>query len=181
MTYLQVKLLPGRHMQYQAKKFGSDAKDRKENKNMEEGSTEEDEFVTMIRFSDEIPNGKATALLNWKLLVVDVLPEEDTVFVLLICISILRTASEMKREDVGGLLIRRRVREAKAGERDWGSVILHPSSYSPLISSPHLHPWHWNTKMVMSSQVKDQIATAPSLNYSQAEGGDKLYRSGIIP
>ncbi|KAH6771843.1 hypothetical protein C2S51_010247 [Perilla frutescens var. frutescens] len=38
---------------------------------------------------------KSTALLNWKLLVVEVLPEEDAVLVLLICLSILRSVSEI--------------------------------------------------------------------------------------
>lgn len=166
--------MQGRQLQYQVKKSGQEEE--------EEGSSEEEEFITIVRYSDENPTGKATALLNWKLLVVEVLPEEDTVLVLLICLSILRSVSEMKREDVGGLLMRRRVREAKSGDRDWGSVILHPSSYSPTISSHFLRPWYWNPKLVMASgQVKDQAVALPSSNYSQAEGGDRLYKSGIIP
>ncbi|KAI3448542.1 hypothetical protein Pfo_005207 [Paulownia fortunei] len=178
-----VKLLQGRQVQYQVKKSGLETKG-KEDRNKEgkeEGSTEEDEFVTIIRYSEEHPTGKATALLNWKLLVVELLPEEDAVLVLLLCLSILRSVSEMKREDVGNLLVRRRIKEAKIGDRDWGSIILHPSSYSPSISSPYLHPWYWNAKLAMASQVKDQVVGPPSPNYSQAEGGDKLYKSGIIP
>nr|POF22591.1 hypothetical protein CFP56_49707 [Quercus suber] len=36
-------------------------------------------FVIRIRFTEENPTGRATALLNWKLLVVELLPEEDAV------------------------------------------------------------------------------------------------------
>ncbi|KAL0387389.1 UNVERIFIED_CONTAM: Glycine-rich domain-containing protein 1 [Sesamum radiatum] len=180
-----VKLLPGRQMQYQVKNSGLGTNAGKDDSNKEEtkeeGSTEEHDFITIIRYSEDNPTGKATALLNWKLLVVEVLPEEDAVLVLLICLSILRTVSEFKREDLGSLLVRRRIREAKIGDRDWGSVILHPSSYSPSVSSPYLHPWYWNTKLVVASQVKDQAVAPPSSNYSQAEGGERLYKSGIIP
>ncbi|KAL2490450.1 Protein of unknown function (DUF1399) [Abeliophyllum distichum] len=170
-----VKLLKGRQMQYQVKQLGLKAKEGKE-----EGCVEEDDFVTIVRSSDENPTGKATALLNWKLLVVELLPEEDAVFVLLLCLSILRSVSEMKKEDMGSLLVRRRIREAKVGDRDWGSVILHPSLYSPSTSSPYLYPWYWNAELFMSSQVKDHIVNPPASNYSQAEGGDKLYKRGII-
>ncbi|KAK6121111.1 hypothetical protein DH2020_045137 [Rehmannia glutinosa] len=170
-----VKLLQGRQLQYQVKNSSIDTKGK------EKINDEENEFVTIIRYSDENPTGKATALLNWKLLVVELLPEEDAILVLLVCLSILRSVSEMKREDVGNLLVRRRIREATIGERDWGSVILHPSSYCRSTSSTYLQPWYWNAKVVMASQVKDQVVTPPSSNYSQAEGGDKLYKSGIIP
>ncbi|KAK6143890.1 hypothetical protein DH2020_024238 [Rehmannia glutinosa] len=174
-----VKLLQGRQLQYQVKNSGIDTKGKE--KINDEEKEEENEFVTIIRYSDENPTGKATALLNWKLLVVELLPEEDAILVLLVCLSILRSVSEMKREDVGNLLVRRRIREATIGERDWGSVILHPSSYCRSTSSTYLQPWYWNAKVVMASQVKDQVVTPPSSNYSQAEGGDKLYKSGIIP
>ncbi|XP_059652364.1 uncharacterized protein LOC132299635 isoform X2 [Cornus florida] len=179
-----VKLLKGRKMQYKAKKFGSEVKEDEENKESaeerEEDNEDEEGFVTLVRTSEDNPTGKATALINWKLLVVEFLPEEDAVFVLLLCISILRSVSEMKKEDVGSLLIRRRVKEAKLGTRDWGSVILHPSSCSPFTSSPHLRPWYWNAKAVMASDGEDHIQRQPALNYSAAEGGDKLYKRGII-
>lgn len=162
-------------MQYRVKKSGLETEKAKEGVEQDE----EDEYVTMVRYSEENPSGKATALLNWKLLAVEVLPDEDTVLVLLICLSILRSVSEMKREDVGGLLVRRRIREAKSGDRDWGSVMLHPSQCSPSISSPYLHPWYWNAALVMTSEARDQAVAPTSSNYSQAEGGDKLYRSGI--
>ncbi|KAL2469130.1 hypothetical protein Fot_50706 [Forsythia ovata] len=169
-----VKLLKGRQLQYRVTKSGLKAEEGKE------GCVEEDDFVTIVRSSEENPTGKATALLNWKLLLVELLPEEDAVFVLLLCLSILRSISEIKKEDMGSLLVRRRIREAKVGERDWGSVILHHSLYSPSTSSPYLYPWYWNAELFMSSQVKDHIVNPPASNYSQAEGGDKLYERWII-
>lgn len=173
-------------MQYEVKKSSQETQEAKadtRNEQMDQDvRSEEDEYVTVVRYSEEIPSGKATALVNWKLLVVEVLPEEDAVLVLLLAMAILRSVSEMKREDVGKLLVRRRIGEAKVGERDWGSVMLHPSSYSPLVSCSKLQPWYWNAKVNMASQARDHQGVAPaSSNYSQAEGGDNLYRSGIIP
>ncbi|XP_057778768.1 glycine-rich domain-containing protein 2 isoform X2 [Salvia miltiorrhiza] len=178
-----VKLLHGRHMQYEVKKSGLETQEVKgEGIERDVRTEEEDEYVTMVRYSEETPSGKATALLNWKLLVVEVLPEEDAVLVLLVCTAILRSVSEMRREDVGSLLVRRRIGEARIGDRDWGSVMLHPSSYSPSLSSPKLHPWYWNAKLVTASQARDHQGVTPTAsNYSQAEGGEALYRSGIIP
>lgn len=164
---LQVKLLIGRKMQYQ-RSIGTEE--------LEEDEEEEEGFVTLVRVSEENPVGKATALLNWKLLVVEFSPEEDAVLVLLLCISILRSVSEMRKEDVGSLLTRRRLREAKLGARDWGSVTLPPSSSFPS-TSPYLQPWYWNAKAVM---VPDDVPRPPVLNYSAAEGSDKLFKRGII-
>ncbi|GFZ07182.1 enolase [Actinidia rufa] len=177
-----VKLSGGRRMQYQRRNNDSKNKGYEENtsieeENQREGDDEDDGFMTLVRFSEENPIGKATALLNWKLLVVEFSPEEDAVFVLLLCISILRSVSEMRKEDVGNLLVRRRLKEARLGDRDWGSVILHPSLCSPSISSPHLQPWYWNAKVVMAS---DDISRQPALNYSLVEGGDKLFKRGLI-
>lgn len=172
-----VRLLQGRHLQYQVK--SSDA-EKKEEQMKRDGSNAEDEYVTVIRYSEDNPTGKATALINWKMLVVELLPEEDAVLVLLLGLSILRSVSEMKREDVGGLLIRRRIREAKSGDRDWGSVFLHPWSYSSSISSPYVCPWYWDAKSAMASQAQDQVGSQTSSSYSQAEGGDNLYRRVII-
>lgn len=142
---------------------------------------EDEGFVTLVRFSEDNPSGKATALLNWKLLVVEVLPEEDAVFALLLCITILRSVSERRTEDVGSLLIRRRVKETKLGTRDWGSVVLHPSSLSSNnnISSPYILPWYWNAREVMSSGETHAVRP-PVSSYSLVEGGDKLYKRGII-
>ncbi|KAJ9681851.1 hypothetical protein PVL29_017967 [Vitis rotundifolia] len=177
-----VKLLEGRKMQYQAKKFNSQKEKAKQNMNNGQEVDEEDDegFVTLVRFTEENPTGRATALLNWKLLVVEVLPEEDAVLALLLCISILRSVSEMRKEDVGSLLIRRRLKEAKQGTRDWGSVVLHPSCSSD-ISLPQLQPWHWNAMAVTAaSNGTDNFTKQPAFTYSPVEGSDKLYKRGII-
>ncbi|KMT14251.1 hypothetical protein BVRB_4g076070 isoform B [Beta vulgaris subsp. vulgaris] len=167
-----VKLLKGRKMQYEVSK--EEKKLGKTEDEIEEG------FVTVVRFSDENPNGKATALINWKLLAVEFSPEEDAVFVLLLCLAILRSVSEMRKEDVGGLLVRRRLKEAKYGERDWGSIILHPSSCNASsVSSPHILPWYWNAKVVLGHDPSaEHTLNQPS--FSLAEGGEKLYKRGII-
>ncbi|OMO98634.1 hypothetical protein CCACVL1_04137 [Corchorus capsularis] len=161
-----VMLLRGRKMQYQDKSNDKETED------------DEDGFVTLVRYTEENPTGKATALMNWKLLVVELLPEEDAVFVLLLCVSILRTVSEMRKEDVGSLLIRRRLKEAKLGTRDWGSVLLHPSSLSN--NSPYLQPWYLNANKVMAQNEDNSLTRQPASNYSPVEGGDLLYKRGII-
>lgn len=169
-------------MQYQTKKF--DPLKEKGKQSMSNGQEEDEEddegFVTLVRFTEENPVGRATALLNWKLLVVELLPEEDAVLALLLCVSILRSVSEMRKEDVGSLLIRRRLKEAKQGSRDWGSVVLHPSSSSHT-TSPHLQPWHRNAKAVTAaSSGAENFTKQPAFTYSPVEGGDKLYKQGII-
>ncbi|CAA0815602.1 Protein of unknown function (DUF1399 [Striga hermonthica] len=166
-----VNLLQGRKLQYQVMKSGF--------------QTEENEFVTVARCSEENPTGKATALVNWKLQAMEVLPEEDSVLVILISMCLLRSVSELKREDVGNLLVRRRMREVKVGERDWGSVFVHPSCCLSG-STLHARPWYWDANAVMASQVRENNAQFvagghSSSGYSQVEGGDKLFRSGIIP
>ncbi|EOY11551.1 Uncharacterized protein TCM_026691 isoform 1 [Theobroma cacao] len=174
-----VMLLRGRKMQYQDKVAGCAAKETK-TRQEEYAKEADDEYVTLVRFTEENPTGRATALLNWKLLVVELLPEEDAVLVLLLCVSILRTVSEMRKEDVGSLLIRRRLKEAKLGARDWGSVVLHTSSLPSSIASPCLQPWYWNANKVMAQHEGNSITRQPASNYSPVEGGDMLYKRGII-
>lgn len=171
-------------MQYQVKKRKSISKSEETKNELEEKEIEEEEdeegFLTLVRFTEDNPDGKATALLNWRLLVVEVLPEEDAVLMLLLCISILKSVSEMKKQDVGGLLVRRRLKEARHGSRDWGSVILHPSSWSSSIDTAYLQPWHWNAGAVMPSDTADQLRMQPAVSQSPVEGSDKLYKHGII-
>lgn len=156
----------------------NEEKTNTQDENRPEAEAEEG-FVTLVRFSEDDPNGKATALLNWKLLVVEFSPEEDAVLVLLLCISILRSVSEMRKEDVGNLLIRRRLKETKLRTRDWGSVMLDPSSScSPSVTITHLQPWYWNAKAVLASD--DSVRQPAASSYSPAEGGDKLFKKGII-
>lgn len=166
LILIQAKLLSGRKLQYQVKEVSpSDRQD-----------DEEAQYFTLVRFTSEHPDGKATALLNWRLFAVEFLPEEDAVLVLLLCMAIIRTISEIRREDMGGLLLRRRMREVKAGHRDWGSVIL-PSSSSFL--SPHLQPWYWNAEVLASAEIND--GREPTSKYSPADGKDLLYKQAIIP
>ncbi|PNX96029.1 hypothetical protein L195_g019229 [Trifolium pratense] len=171
---LSVKLLKGRQMQYQVNKTKSKNKNEETKSELEE---DEEGFLTLVRFAEDNPNGKATALLNWKLLVVEVLPEEDTVLMLLLCISILKSVSEMKKHDVGGLLVRRRLKQANFGTKDWGSVILDPSSFG---DSPYVQPWYWNARLVMAFDEGEQLKKQPVLSHSAVEGSDKLYKNGII-
>ncbi|CAI0551701.1 unnamed protein product [Linum tenue] len=166
-----VRLLIGRQMQYRA----STSQDEEES--LESG------FLTLVRYSEDDPTGRATALLNWKLMIVESLPEEDAVLVLLLCIAILRSVSEIRKEDVGKLLIRRRVKEAKLGTRDWGSVMVDGRDGS--VGSVHLQPWYWsdNAKAVVEGgeeSSSSSVGRQPVLSYSLVEGGDKLYKRGII-
>ncbi|KAK9136804.1 hypothetical protein Sjap_007398 [Stephania japonica] len=92
-----VRLLKGRKLQYEIEL---------ENVQNRRGSDEEDGFVTLVRYTRENPNGRAMALMNWKLFAVEFHPEEDAVLVLLISMAILRSASEMAREDKGNLLVK---------------------------------------------------------------------------
>lgn len=170
-------------MQYRVKNCGK-TKVVEESTNFDQQEELEDNegegFVTLVRFSDENPTGKATALLNWKLSAVEFLPEEDASFVILLCISLLRSISEMRKEDVGSLLTRRRLKEAKLGERDWGSVIIHPWSSTASTASPYAQPWYWNSELVLAPDGTDNVIRQPALTYSAAEGGDKLYKRAMI-
>ncbi|KAF5183193.1 Glycine-rich domain-containing protein [Thalictrum thalictroides] len=163
-----VRILKGRKMQYQV-----------DDKVHEE---EEDAFVTLVRYTPGNPNGRATALINWRLVVVEFLPEEDAVLVLLICMAILRSVADMAGEDMANLLVRRRLKEHKTGMRDWGSIVMHPSMSSKIKSpySPSLQPWYWNAKAVMAPVEVDKSRQS-TINYSPAECGDKLYKDAIIP
>ncbi|OEL22269.1 hypothetical protein BAE44_0016713 [Dichanthelium oligosanthes] len=136
-------------------------------------SSEEEQYLTLVRKSPDHHGDRATMLLNWKLLAVEFLPEEDAVLVLLLCMAIARTMTEIKREDVAGLLVRRRIGEARAGQRDWGSVML-PLSRSP---DPHLQPWYWNAAQVLSSAETGVMLA----KYSPADGKDLLYRQALMP
>ncbi|XP_073009152.1 glycine-rich domain-containing protein 2 [Typha latifolia] len=159
-------LLGGRRLQYQVKKANSSNKQ----------DEVEDQYFTLVRTTAEHPDGKATALLNWKLLAVEFSPEEDAVLVLLLCMSIARTISEIRREDAAGLLARRRFREVQTGKRDLGSVML-PSSSSSL--SPHLQPWYLDAAEVLASAERND-GREPITKYSPADGKELLYRQAII-
>ncbi|KAL0836354.1 hypothetical protein Bca101_088243 [Brassica carinata] len=160
-----VRLLTGRRMQYK-------------------GDSEEDDqgFVTIVRSTEENPTEKATALIDWKHQAVEFLPDEDAVLVLLLSVSILRSVTQKRREDVGKLLVRKRITEA-TGERDWGSVIVDASSPNvSSSSSPYLEPWYRNSGKVMAMEEKAQVARYPYpvMSYSNVDGGDSLYKHVIF-
>ncbi|PWA79612.1 hypothetical protein CTI12_AA203980 [Artemisia annua] len=156
----QICLLKGRHMQYQ-------------NEDKEETEQDEEGFVTIIRFTEENPSGRATGLINWKLSAVEFLPEEDAVFVLLLSMTILRSVTEMRKEDVGSLLIRRRLKEANLGARDWGSVMVFDDS---LLRSVYVKPWYWNANSVMAREGPDYVTKS----YSAEECGDEFYKQALF-
>lgn len=163
--FLQVRLLTGRRMQYK-------------------GDSEEDDqgFVTIVRSTEEDLTEKATALIDWKHQAVEFLPEEDAVLVLLLSVSILRSVTQKRREDVGKLLVRKRITEA-TGERDWGSVIVDVSSSNESSSSsPYLEPWYRNSGKVTAMEEKAQVARYPYpvMSYSNVDGGDSLYKHVIF-
>ncbi|KAL6874649.1 hypothetical protein ACP4OV_013314 [Aristida adscensionis] len=158
----EARLLVGRRLRYKVSKDSAP-----NNRN------EEEQYLTLVRNSTDHHGARATGLLNWKLLAVEFLPEEDAVFVLLLCMAIAKTMTEIRREDVAGLLVRRRIGEVRSGQRDWGSVML-PNS-SP--SDPHLQPWYRNAAQVLSSAETSMMLP----KYSPADGKDELYRQALIP
>ncbi|KAI0518630.1 hypothetical protein KFK09_006066 [Dendrobium nobile] len=161
-----VVLQEGRKLQYQVS---------------ENNPEEEEQYITIVRSNPENPDGKATALLNWKLQAIEFLPDEDAVFVLLLNMAILRTISQIRREDIGGLLVRRRVREISPGIRDWGSVSLPAnSSNDHHLLLPHFKPWYCNNANEVLASAEANDWRGQNHRYSPAVGKDELYRSSII-
>ncbi|KAK8967683.1 hypothetical protein KSP40_PGU003618 [Platanthera guangdongensis] len=158
-----VAVQPGRKQQYQVK---------------EANPEQEQYYMTVMRSSPENPGGKATALLNWKLQAAEFSPEEDAVFVLLLNMAVLRTMSRARREDIGGLLVRHRVRQVSPGSRDWGSVLFPGGPSCDL--SPHLKPWYWSNAEEALASAEDDEWRPRILKYSPADGKDELYRAGIV-
>ncbi|KAF7101019.1 hypothetical protein CFC21_102422 [Triticum aestivum] len=161
----QARLLVGRRLSYSVKKDSTS------------NNHEEEQYLTLVRTSPDYPDGRATVLLNWKLLAMEFLPKEDAVFVLLLCMAIARTMTEIRREDVAGLLVRRRIREPQVGQRDWGSVML-PDSPS---LDPHLQPWYRNAARVLISAETVLPNRAMPVGNSPTDGKDELYRQALIP
>uniref|UniRef100_A0ACD5X8N6 Uncharacterized protein n=1 Tax=Avena sativa TaxID=4498 RepID=A0ACD5X8N6_AVESA len=161
----EARLLIGRRLSYTIDKDGAS-----------KNHNEEEQYITLVRTSPDHPDGRATVLLNWKLLAVEFLPKEDAVFVLLLCMAITRTMTEIRREDVAGLLVRRRIREPHVGQRDWGSVML-PNSPS---LDPYFQPWNRNAARVLSSA--ETVSNGVLLTrYSPTDGKDELYRQALMP
>ncbi|KAM0061812.1 putative Glycine-rich domain-containing protein [Helianthus debilis subsp. tardiflorus] len=155
-TDSHIRLLKGRRLQYENK----------------ENEDEEGEFVTIVRFTEENPGGRATGLINWKLSAVEFLPQEDAAFVLLLSTTILTSVTAMRNEDVGSLLVRRRLKEAKHGDRDWGSVIVMESS----LNSVYVKPWYWNAKLVMAREGEEYVTKS----YTPEECSDDFYKEALF-
>eukprot|EP00252_Welwitschia_mirabilis_P021336 TRINITY_DN5457_c0_g1_i1.p1 TRINITY_DN5457_c0_g1~~TRINITY_DN5457_c0_g1_i1.p1 ORF type:complete len:853 (+),score=109.80 TRINITY_DN5457_c0_g1_i1:585-3143(+) len=147
------RLLNGRKLQYQV----NGAKPE-----------EEEGFVTLVRHTTQCPQGKATALFNWKVSAMEFLPEEDAVLVLLLCNAIVRTVADFGGENLGNFFIRRRMKEAKPRSRDWGSVVLQNCD-----STPEMSFWYLNPRKVLG--IPKQEEHPPPLN---SEEETHVYRSG---
>jgi hypothetical protein len=100
-------------------------------------------------------------------------PREDAAVIILMCMALVRTVSEIRREDIAGLLVHQRVREMPVGLNDWGSILL------PAATSVHLQPWYLNADKVLVSADK-MSSTGASMKYAAAEGKEELYRQAIL-
>ena len=107
---------------------------------------EEEGFVTLIRYNSQAPQGKATALFNWKVSAMEIHPEEDVVLVLLLCTATMRSVADFGGKHHGNLFAQRRHKESKPGLKDWGSVVVdHATSQSNLAS------WYLNTPQLLEA------------------------------
>lgn len=123
------------------------------------GATLEDEegFVTMVRHAPDAPQGKATALFNWKVSALEVHPEEDVLLVLLLCTATVRSVADLGGTNYGNLFARRRAKEVRPGVKDWGSVVLeNPKSQSNLLL------WYVNTGHLLESKYREGSSTSGS-------------------
>lgn len=120
----QARLVNGRNLQYEVAGATSE---------------EEDGFVTLIRYSPQSPQGRATALFNFKISVMEVAPEEDVLLVLLLCTATLRSIADFGGVSSGNVYTRRRAKENQPGLKDWGSVVLENGG-----KLSHLTSWHVN-------------------------------------
>ncbi|KAH7388396.1 hypothetical protein KP509_16G074000 [Ceratopteris richardii] len=103
-----IRLLNGRHMRYEISSSVPE---------------EEEGFVTLVRYTADARQGRATALFNWKLLAMEVLPEEDVVLVLLICIATQRSVADLGAKTLRSIY-RRKLVKSKERQSNWGSVVL---------------------------------------------------------
>lgn len=108
---------------------------------------QEDGFVTLVRYNAQAPQGKATALFNWKVSAMEVHPEEDVVLVLLLCIATMRSVADLGGKHLGNLFARHRHKEHKPGRKDWNSVVL-----EHVTSQSNLAMWYLNTPATFSTR-----------------------------
>ncbi|KAG0586351.1 hypothetical protein KC19_2G084200 [Ceratodon purpureus] len=101
--------------------------------------SEDEGFVTLIRYGPHTPQGKATALFNFKISAMEVAPEEDVVLVLLLCTATMRSIADFGGLSAGNEYTRRRTKENTPGSNDWGSVVLESTTRGSSLAH-----WHWN-------------------------------------
>ncbi|KAJ4768122.1 enolase (DUF1399) [Rhynchospora pubera] len=162
----KASLLEGRRLQYQPNQHHL-------SENNKRYKDEDIDYFTLIRPSLYKQEGKATALINLKLLALEFSPEEDAAVLILMCMALVRTLSEVRKEDLAGLLVRHRVQEMQVGLNDWGSILL------PSTTTPHLQHWYFNASEVLASAEK-MNSTGASIKYAAAEGKEELYRQAIL-
>ncbi|XP_024394182.1 glycine-rich domain-containing protein 2 isoform X1 [Physcomitrium patens] len=135
-----------RHLEFTLKTSGRGAglarlvNGRKQQYEVPNASPQEEEgFVTLIRYGPHTPQGKATALFNFRISAMEVVPEEDVVLVLLLCTATMRSIADFGGLSAGNDYTRRRMKENALGSKDWGSVVLENTT-----CHSHLAHWHWN-------------------------------------
>ncbi|CAK9857891.1 unnamed protein product [Sphagnum jensenii] len=118
------------------------------------GATSEDEegFVTLIRYTQQTPQGKATALFNFKVSAMEVLPEESVLLVLLLCTATLRSIADFGGVTSGHIDKHRRVKENAPGLKDWGSVVLENAN-----TQSDLAFWYYNVPDPASNEDEDGV------------------------
>ncbi|XP_024383677.1 glycine-rich domain-containing protein 1 [Physcomitrium patens] len=124
---------------------------------------QEDGFVTLVRYNAQAPQGKATALFNWKVSAMEVHPEEDVVLVLLLCIATMRSVADLGGKHLGNLFARHRHKEHKPGRKDWNSVVL-----EHVTSQSNLAMWYLNTPATFSTR---DDGTDTHFNHAGSMGG----------
>ncbi|KAG0613348.1 hypothetical protein M758_6G096300 [Ceratodon purpureus] len=111
---------------------------------------EEEGFVTLIRYGPHTPQGKATALFNFKISAMEVLPEEDVVLVLLLCTATMRSIADFGGLSAGNEYTRRRTKENNPGSKDWGSVVL-----ENIARHSNLSHWYMNCEQTADEDEGD--------------------------
>lgn len=137
-------------------------------------SEEEDGFVTLIRYTPQSPQGRATALFNFKISVMEVVPEEDVLLVLLLCTATLRSIADFGGLTSGNVYTRRRAKENRPGLKDWGSVVLENGS-----KLSHLTSWH--VKCTAFSDDEDDGDGEKLPGRVAADWGGEESRPGSLP
>ena len=165
---IQVRLINGRKLQYEV----PDASPQ-----------EEEGFVTLIRYNAHAPQGKATALFNWKVSAMEIHPEEDVVLVLLLCTATMRSVADFGGKHHGNLFAQRRHKESIPGLKDWGSVVVeHATSQSNLASwflnTPQLREADDGTERILSHAGPMGGACGSSCQAGEGVGGSSSQHGG---